>query len=80
MHNLLCMHFTHGAAHNGRILAVHIDEAAFNGAIAGHNAVSRCFLSLHVKVCASGSHICADFNKAVVIQQCVDSFHCRCLC
>ena len=70
------MHLTHGAAHNGCILAVHIHKGSLNGTVAGNHAVGRSFLSLHVKVSASGSHIGADFNKAVVIKQFIDSSHC----
>ena len=67
------MHLSDRATENIRILRVDVYELTIDGAVAGHDAVRRCFLRSRAEVCAPRRHISADFHETVLIQYLADS-------
>ena len=51
-------------------------ETPADGVVTGYYTICGSFPVSHVKVCASCCYISADFNKTVLIKQCINSVTC----
>ena len=64
------MHLTDRTIKNSCILAVYIHKITINNSVSCNNTIGWSLLFLNVKICRSGSHTSADFNKAAIIKYC----------